>query len=127
MRWRVGLGVLAGLGACVDADDRPASWSYLHAAIVAPSCATAGCHAASNAAASLDLSTAPRAYRALTGVACGEPPPAGRWVVPFDPAASPLPGVLRGRGVPLMPPDAPLATPELDLVDRWILEGAECD
>ena len=124
---RAALAALLVLGGCVDADERPASWRYVHAAIVAPGCATAGCHAADEAAGGLDLSTASRAYQALTGAACGDPPAPGRWVVPFDPAASPLIGVLRGQGAALMPPELPLATPEIDLVDRWILEGAACN
>jgi len=36
---------LASLAACTDApEDRPATWGYIHAAVIAPNCATSSCH-----------------------------------------------------------------------------------
>ncbi|MCL4228613.1 MAG: hypothetical protein KJZ91_29455 [Myxococcales bacterium] len=119
-------------GACADtADDRPARWAYVHAAIVAPACATAGCHSTLAATAGLDLSSATGAYTFLTGRICGEPvgpgSPPRSYVEPGSPERSQLVYQLRGAGRALMPPDVPLPEVEIQLVERWIEEGAPCD
>ncbi len=125
------LAVAAALGACDAADDRPASWGYLHPAVIAPACATAGCHSQLAAQAGLDLSTRTGAYTVLTGRICGEPPrpedPPGNYVFAGSPEHSSLMYRLRGDNVRVMPPDQPLADVEIELVERWILEGAACE
>jgi hypothetical protein len=107
------------LCACVaDVDDRPATLSYLAPRIFRPSCATASCHSTLSRAAGLDLETADLAtlraelvFRTL--------------VYPGQPEGSPLVNFLRGEDVPLrMPPDAPLPEADIQLVERWIAEGA---
>ena len=118
-------------GGCDTVDDRPASWSYLHTAVIAPACATAGCHSAASAVAGLDLSTRTGAFNLLTGRICGAPPgptdPPGNFVFAGSPERSKLVHLLRGDDVRGMPPDQPLADVEIELVERWILEGASCE
>lgn len=113
------------------ATERPADWSYLHAAIVAPSCATANCHSRLAAVAGVDLSTKEGAYATLTGHVCGVPRGAGDisgdYVFPYAPERSRLVYLLRGEGSRIMPPDVPLPAVEVDLVEQWIAEGATCD
>lgn len=125
------LPLAVALLACDSADDRPATWSYVHPAIVAPACATAGCHSRHAALAGLDLSSADGAYTFLTGRICGEPArpidPPGNYVFAGAPERSQLVYLLRGDQVRVMPPDQPLPEVEIALIERWILEGATCD
>lgn len=125
------LPLLALAGACDTADDRPAAWTYLHAAVIAPSCATAGCHSEHAAIAGVDLATRTGAYTVLTGRICDAPPtptdPPGNFVFAGSPERSKLMYLLRGEDVRVMPPDQPLPDVEIELVERWILEGALCD
>lgn len=130
---------------CGDADDpRPASWEYLSPAILQPACATASCHGPAAAAAGLDFSTPERGYTSLTrlwvwivdpdgaisdgcrvvnGVRVCQRP-ARPLVNAYNPAQSRLLHVLRAEGAPRMPPDRPLPEADIQLVERWILEGA---
>ena len=129
--WPIALVLVALAASCDGADDRPPSWSYLHTAVIAPSCATAGCHSKHAALAGLDLSSRTGAYTFLTGRICDEPPrphdPPGNYVFPGSPERSQLLYLLRGDQVDRMPPDQPLPDVEIELVERWILEGAPCD
>jgi hypothetical protein len=144
------LAVLAALtlGACGQVDDRPATWSYLSPAIFQPTCATSSCHGPAAAVSGLDFSTPDRGYSSLTRlwswvvVAPGAgAPPSGvpcatvngtfvceqmlrPLVTPYDPAGSRLVNMLRAWGAPRMPPDRPLTEPDIELVERWILNGA---
>ena len=121
-------GVVSG---CADVEDRPADWSYIHTAIIAPACATVGCHSTASATAGLDLSTATGAYTFLTGRICGQPltpgSPPGNYVVPGSPAFSQLMYQLRGTARTRMPPDLPLPAVEIALIERWIADGATCE
>src|SRR5207244_7381284 len=127
------LATLAGTAtaACDSAADRPVSWSYLHAAILRPSCATASCHSYSGSSGGLDLSTPAGAYSVLTGRVCGAPEsdadPVGSFVIPGDPARSRLMHLLRADRTYVMPPDVPLPPVEIHLILEWILDGAPCD
>jgi len=111
--------------------DRPAQWSYIHAAIIRPSCATASCHSYAASVGGIDLSTPASAYTLLTGRVCGAPElpgeAPGNFVVPYQPERSRLLYLLRGQDTYVMPPDVPLAPAEIDLISEWILEGAPCD
>lgn len=86
----------------------------MHAAIVAPTCATATCHSALSARAGLVLETPDGAHAALVDA---------RFVVPGD-AASPLLYLLEGEERGRMPPDAPLPAVDVDLIRAWIVAGA---
>ena len=124
------LGLICASG-CDTPDERPASWSYVHAAIIAPSCATASCHSKVSSAAGLDFSTRTNAYAFLVGATCDSPnppgEPVGNFVFPYDPDRSTLLYLLRGDERNVMPPDQPLPEVEVELIERWILEGAACD
>ncbi len=123
---------IVALASCDQAGDRTSDWGYVHTAILRPSCATSGCHAALSALGGVDLSTPDRAYTQLTGRSCGEPPtsdqPTSDFVRPGHPETSQLVYMLRGDGTDLvMPPDLPLPEVEIAIVERWILEGATCE
>ena len=55
--------LLAGCSA--SPSSRPATWSYLHAAIIAPNCATSSCHSARTATAGVALDDPEIAYKTL--------------------------------------------------------------
>lgn len=116
---------------CDTVEDRPATWSYVHTAIIAPSCATSSCHSKVSSAKGLDLSTRTSAYAFLVGRTCDAPvlpgEPGRNFVRPYDPDGSQLVHMLRGDDIIVMPPDQPLADVEVEIVERWILAGAACD
>jgi hypothetical protein len=114
-RWAFALASLALAAACTgDPAERPATWSYLHAAIVAPSCATSSCHTGRVRTAGVALDEAGEAYDALLE---------RRFVVPGDPSSA-LMSLLEGDERRLMPPDAPLPAADVELIRIWIEEGA---
>lgn len=123
------LNVSAGCG-----DERPASWSYISPAIIQPNCATSSCHSRAAAAAGLDLSDATGGYRSLLDqrLPAGRPmanylgkDPPRQLVSKGHPTQSRLLNMLRGIGANVMPPDRPLPGADIDLVEQWILEGAQ--
>ena len=116
-------------GGCAANDERSPTWGYLHAAVIQPNCATAGCHSHATATAGIDLSTRERAYRTLRGRNCSvaDDDPTGDYVVPFTPEGSALISLLRGSGELRMPKDVPLPDREIELVRAWIEDGATCD
>lgn len=106
---------LVCLAACAgDPSDRPATWSYLHAAIIAPNCATSSCHNSRATTAGVVLDDADEAYDALIE---------RQFVVPGD-SASTLLDLLEGDERRRMPPDSPLPAADIDLVRAWIEAGA---
>lgn len=124
--------VLGMLGGCGGEDDRPATWSYIHAAIIEPGCATISCHSNANAQAGLRLHSPEAAYAILVGRACGSPTTDEQapfnYVVPGEPNRSRLMHLLLGENVRLaMPPDRLLPLPDVELIETWILEGAPCN
>ena len=46
-------------------------------------------------------------------------------VTPYDPSQSLLVHMLRAQGAARMPPDRPLPEADIELVERWILNGAK--
>jgi hypothetical protein len=131
---RRGLLVAALIGGCDTPRDRPAEWSYIHAAIVAPSCATASCHSRISSVAGRDLSTTYSAYTAFTGRVCNAPRLDGE--IPLPAAREVIMNALYGIGSPsdssepedlLMPPDQPLASSEISLIELWYDAEAPCD
>lgn len=120
----------AMLSACVEADDRPARWAYVHGAILQPACTASGCHSKLTAVAGVDLSDREGAYAVLVGRTCGETNPASaprNYVTPGSAEYSTLIHQLRGENRNVMPPDTPLPAVEIELVARWIDLGAKCD
>jgi hypothetical protein len=127
-----GLAAVAAAAAGCGEDDRPASWSYIHAAIIVPSCTTSSCHTEFNAQAGVKLADREGAYAILLGRTCDAPPDEaadeGNLVVPGSPEGSRLMHLLIGEDVArAMPPDRLLPDADIDLIERWILEGAPCD
>jgi hypothetical protein len=143
-RWRVSrvvlvlaglVGVLGGVAGCGGTDDRPATWSYVSTAILEPSCATANCHSAIAARASVDLSTRAAGYTSLVtrGYVIA------RSAVPVDTngmpvidddqrvARSAVPQLMRAVGNLRMPPDMPLPETDIQLFEKWIRAGALAD
>ena len=109
------LSLLVLVTACTgDPAERPATWAYLHPAIVAPSCATSSCHTERVETAGVALDDADEAYDALIG---------RRFVIPGDPAST-LMSLLEGDERRRMPPDAPLPRADIELILTWIEAGA---
>jgi hypothetical protein len=133
---RVLLIVALAMG-CDTVQDRPETWSYVHAAVIAPSCATASCHSKISSVNGFDLSSPESAYTMFTGGrSCGgadDHPGA----LAINEARARIIGVLEGRGTRgegasqtsdlLMPPDQALSTTEIQLVKDWFDAGALCD
>jgi len=108
------LGVVAGAGCGGSTDDRPAKWSFIAATIVEPSCATVNCHSALTQRAGLDLHDRESGYYALVN---------GNYVIASDPAQSTVVQVMNAQGSMRMPPDVPLPTADIDLIEAWIASG----
>lgn len=123
---------LLGAVACGE-DDRPPTWSYVHAAIIVPNCTTSSCHNSFVAPAGVVLQDREGAYTILLGRTCeseqpDEAAPDGNLVVPGSPETSRLMHLLIGDNVRrAMPPDRPLPDPDIDLIEQWIINGAPCD
>ena len=139
--------VAAGTGGCSQIDNRPAEWGYISPAIFQPNCATTSCHSPAAAVSGLDFSTPENGYTSLTQlwVWVVFPPDGGTppglpcatkdgtrvceekerpLLTPYDPAGSRVVNMLRARDAPRMPPDRPLPEADIELVERWILNGA---
>lgn len=113
--------------ACAE-DDREASFTYIQSAILAPQCATVGCHSTRADVFAIRFDDYEATYSRMTGGECATGPGPGGLVVPGDPDASLLMARLRGEGVNLqMPPDRPMPKADIDLVAKWIAEGALCN
>ena len=139
---------LGGVIGCGQ-DNRPAEWAYISPAIFQPNCATTSCHGPAAAVSGLDFSTPDNGYASLTRlwVWVVFPPDGGispapgtpcavenetkvceqmerPLVTPYDPTSSRVVNMLRARNAPRMPPDRPLPEADIELVERWILNGA---
>jgi hypothetical protein len=108
------LALCLALVGCQSAADRPLEWSYIHPAIIAPSCATSSCHSDLAETAGLALDEPGGALEELLD---------RQYVLPGDPE-SPLLFLLEGDERPLMPPDAPLPRADVELIRDWVEEGA---
>lgn len=107
--------VLATLAACTnDPRERPATWAYVHAAIIVPNCATSSCHSSLAETAGLSLDDPDTAYEQLLE---------RNFVLPGDPSSA-LMSLLEGDERRRMPPDAPLPAADIDLIQIWIEDGA---
>ncbi|HKA88786.1 MAG TPA: c-type cytochrome domain-containing protein [Haliangiales bacterium] len=106
-------------GACgSDVDDRPATFTYIHAAILVPNCTTSGCHSAQAQIGGIVLEQREQSYVYLT---------LERFVLPGQLHNSPLLKLLRGREIWKMPPDQAIPEADIRLIEKWILAGAKDD
>ncbi len=115
-----------GAVGCSETDERPATWSYISATIIQPSCATSRCHSRGSAVFGLQLDSLEGGYTQMTGspAIVGQAPTGQNFVVPGDPASSRLVQMLRGIESERMPPDSPLPEADIELIETWILAGA---
>jgi hypothetical protein len=102
------------VGCAGSPGDRPADWSYVHAAIISPNCATSSCHSERAATAGVVLDDPDTSYRVLLD---------RQYVIPGD-TSSTLLLLLDGDERQRMPPDAPLPAADIALVRTWIEDGA---
>ncbi len=129
----LGMAALALAAGCGTEDTRPPTFTYVYETVIAPSCATIGCHNKVSQTFGLQFETKAGAYAGLTGQACHDetelPGEAvANYVRPGDPDRSQLISLLYGDDVPRrMPPDRGISDVDIELVERWILEGAKCD
>ena len=111
--------VALALCACgTSPDTRPETADYIIEAILVPYCGRGGCHSSATEARNLAFDTIPSALSALGTSQRGQ-----RLVVKGDAQASRLYTVLVDTSRP-MPPDQPLSDADIDLIKRWIDDGA---
>jgi hypothetical protein len=110
--WGLALFFVAGCGGTEV--PTPVTFSYIHPAIIQPSCATSGCHSDWSRTAGLSLERRDKAYEFFLK----------EYVEPGDAEDSDLMEVLTGEEGFRMPLDAPLPRGDIELIRRWINEGA---
>jgi hypothetical protein len=104
------------LVACgTETDDRPETAAYISAAILVPYCGRAACHSSATRAHNLNFGSVEASIATLKTQAL---------VVPGDPTRSRLVTVLTDSNR-VMPPDTPLPNANIDLITRWVADGAE--
>lgn len=110
---------MISIAACAsETDSRPETADYIIEAILVPHCGRADCHSSSSDQHGYAFDSIGDAEAALTSSDRGHP-----LVVPGDPAGSELVTVLTDPSR-VMPPDAPLAQADIDLISRWVADGA---
>ncbi len=111
--------VLALAGACgTTPDTRPETADYIIDAILVPYCGRGGCHSSATEARNIAFDTIPNSLAAMTTSQRGQ-----RLVVKGNADISRLYTVLVDSSRP-MPPDQPLSDADIDLIKRWIDDGA---
>ena len=106
-------GLFALLAACASGtDDRPQTFEFVTLEVLAPACGTVACHSSTTREHGYAFDTLADARKALARlVAAGKPESSRLYDI-----------ITRSSGV--MPPDAPLASEDIDLIKRWIAAGA---
>jgi hypothetical protein len=101
--------LLALLAGCGSEDDRPATWSYIHATIIVPNCTTSGCHSEFTQTYGYNFNSKEVAYETFHGLDTG------------------VLNLLEGKSKTdyRMPPDQPLPQADIDLIARWIADGKQ--
>jgi hypothetical protein len=135
------LGTALLIAGCGE-DTRPAAWEYISPVIMQPNCATSSCHSRAAAVSGLDFSDVERGYTSLMHLKVWVVDPSGAdgcmlksgtvvcqrnfrpLVNPYNPEQSRLVNMLRARNAERMPPDRPLPEADIQLVERWIRNGA---
>jgi hypothetical protein len=97
-------------------DDRPATWSFISATIMEPSCATVNCHSAITHQGGVDLSAREIGYQTLVVNSVGQT----YYVYPGYPQYSPIVNLMNAEGSTRMPPDNPLPQADIQLIEDWI-------
>lgn len=116
----VGIGVVVSLAGCGAAtDDRPAKWSFISPAIIQPSCATASCHSELAQRGGVDLHDRATGYKQMKDRHFADPAVVGQ------PQTAAVIYLLRAQGARRMPPDFPLPIEDIELIEKWIAEGAQ--
>jgi hypothetical protein len=113
------LAIVAAGGCGTENAVRPETADYVIVAILEPNCGIGGCHTSDTQPHGLAFDTIPDALAAMKTMQRGMP-----MVVPGDPGGSRLVTVLTDPSR-VMPPDQPLATPDIDLISNWVANGAE--
>ena len=117
---RLVLAAVAALAACTQTDnDRPATLQYITEAILQPNCGQYTCHSSFKKAKGYAFDTVEAAQASLTTSDPNAPP----IINTGDPPSSLLYRVLT-RTVKRMPYDAPLPNKDIDLILKWIEDGA---
>src|SRR4051812_36530649 len=107
------LGAALALGACTQTDNnRPATLEYITESILQPYCSQYSCHSSYRQENGYAFDTIDASKRPLQGI-----------VQAGDVESSFLINVLT-RTIKRMPYDAPLPSKDLDLIKRWIEDGA---
>lgn len=99
-------------------DTRPETADYIIVSILEPYCGRGGCHSSATQAHNLAFDTIPDSLAAMKTTQRGTP-----MVMPGDATRSRLVQVLTESNR-IMPPDQPLAAADIDLITRWIDDGA---
>jgi len=117
---RLVLAAVAALAACTQTDnDRPATLQYITEAILQPNCGQYTCHSSFKKAKGYAFDTVEAAQASLAP----SDPNAPKVINTSDPPSSFLYQVLT-RKVKRMPYDAPLPNKDIDLILKWIEDGA---
>ena len=110
-------------------DPRPASFTFIATTILAPQCATASCHSEIARVADYRFETVEAAWASLQEMEALDPAVIGPT---GDIGCNPLVMMLlngpscAGEAADLtMPPDAPLPIADVELIETWLIEGAE--
>lgn len=117
--------VSLSIAGCGSSDNRPATWSFISATIMEPSCATVNCHSAIAQRAGLDMHDRESGFNSLVGAMQASGNYKGKnYVIPNDVESSSLFAWLHGQGAMRMPPDVPLPQADIDLIAVWVSMGA---
>jgi hypothetical protein len=107
------LALAEGCGTATD--DRPQTAAYISAAILVPYCGRAACHSTATRAHDLNFGSVADSIATMQSQFL---------VVAGDPTTSPLVTVLTATSR-VMPPDTPLPDADIELITRWVADGAE--
>lgn len=108
--------LLAALVGCgTDPDSRPVTFEVVTLEVLAPTCGQVQCHSATTNTAGYALDTLDGARAAMKDGDLLQPE--------HNDPRSRLEKVLHASGGDRMPPDSPLNTPDLDLIDAWLAQG----
>ena len=103
---------IAMLGCGTSPDSRPQTFEYITLEVLSPSCALVACHSTCTRVDGFAFDTLAASREALQVL-----------VTPGNPDQSELYQVISSSRK-VMPPDAPMATEDIDLIRSWILAGA---